>query len=109
MNWIQSLYETYENCQNMIGIAEDESKVPLLPICHTTQKATIEITLDGKGNFRRAPRYRKRRRAHDHSLHREIGRRTSGEASTSPLRQTAVSCRRLQNTEAKKTLTSSPT
>lgn len=54
MNWIQSLYETYENCQNMIGVVEDESQVPLLPICHTTQKAQIEIALDSKGNFRRA-------------------------------------------------------
>lgn len=54
MNWIQSLYETYENCQNMIGVVEDETQVPLLPICHTTQKAQIEITLDAKGKFRRA-------------------------------------------------------
>jgi CRISPR-associated protein Csd1 len=54
MNWIQSLYETYENCQNMIGVVGDENEVPLLPICHTTQKAQIEITLDAKGNFRRA-------------------------------------------------------
>lgn len=54
MNWIQSLYETYENCQNIIGIVEGENQVPLLPICHTTQKAQIEITLDSKGNFRRA-------------------------------------------------------
>lgn len=54
MNWIQSLYETYENCQNMVGVIEDESQVPLLPICHTTQKAQIEITLDSKGDFRRA-------------------------------------------------------
>lgn len=54
MNWIQSLYETYEKCQNMIGVVEDEDQVPLLPICHTTQKAQIEITLDSMGNFRRA-------------------------------------------------------
>ncbi|MFZ5808291.1 MAG: type I-C CRISPR-associated protein Cas8c/Csd1 [Chloroflexota bacterium] len=54
MNWIQSLYETYENCQNMIGVVGDEKEVPLLPICHTTQKAQIEITLDANGNFRRA-------------------------------------------------------
>ena len=38
----------------MIGVVEDESQVPLLPICHTTQKAQIEITLDSKGNLRRA-------------------------------------------------------
>lgn len=58
MNWIQSLYETYENCQNMIGVIDEDKEgneqVPLLPICHTTQKAQIEITLDAKGNFRRA-------------------------------------------------------
>jgi len=54
MNWIQSLYETYENCQSSIGIVEDENQVPLLPICHTTQKAQIEITLDATSNFRRA-------------------------------------------------------
>jgi len=57
MNWIQSLYETYENCQNMIGVIDEDKEgkeqVPLLPICHTTQKAQIEITLDTKGNFRR--------------------------------------------------------
>ncbi len=58
MNWFQSLYETYEKCQNMIGVIEEykegQEQVPLLPICHTTQKAQIEITLDSKGNFRRA-------------------------------------------------------
>jgi len=54
MNWIQSLYETYENCQPMIGVGADEKTVPLLPVCHTTQKAQIEITLNAKGNFRRA-------------------------------------------------------
>jgi len=54
MNWIQSLYETYKNCQNMTGFVGDKNEVPFLPICHTTQKAQIEITLDAKGNFRRA-------------------------------------------------------
>jgi len=54
MNWIQSLYQTYENCQNMIGVIGNLNEVPLLPICHTTQKAQIEITLDAEGNFRRA-------------------------------------------------------
>ncbi|MCQ3939026.1 MAG: type I-C CRISPR-associated protein Cas8c/Csd1 [Chloroflexi bacterium] len=58
MNWIQSLYTTYENCQNMLGVIEEDEEgkeqVPLLPICHTTQKAQIEITLDARGNFRRA-------------------------------------------------------
>ena len=52
MSWIQKLYETYNNCQASIGNPEDE--IPLLPICHTTQKAQIEITIDGNGNFIRA-------------------------------------------------------
>lgn len=53
MNWIQSLYETYENCQNMIGYSSDASR-PLLPICHITTQTHIEVVIDGKGNFRRA-------------------------------------------------------
>jgi len=54
MSWIQKLYETYNNCQSMIGAGSDDNEVPLLPICHTTQKAQIEITLDENGNLRRA-------------------------------------------------------
>lgn len=53
MNWIQSLYETYENCQNMLGYSSDTSR-PLLPICHITTQTHIEVVIDGKGNFRRA-------------------------------------------------------
>jgi len=54
MSWIQELHETYNNCQSMIGIIHSGNEVPLLPVCHTTQKAHVEITLDGEGNFRRA-------------------------------------------------------
>lgn len=53
MNWIQSLYETYENCQNMLGYSSDAAR-PLLPICHITTQTHIEVVIDGKGNFRRA-------------------------------------------------------
>lgn len=53
MNWIQTLYETYENCQNMIGYPSDASR-PLLPVCHITTQTHIEVVIDGKGNFRRA-------------------------------------------------------
>ena len=53
-SWIQNLYETYENCQSMIGAGSDDNEIPLLPICHTTQKAQIEIALDEYGNFKRA-------------------------------------------------------
>ncbi len=52
MSWIEKLYKTYENCMVHIGDSNDE--VPLLPVCHTTQKAHITVVIDGKGNFCRA-------------------------------------------------------
>ncbi|MCR4434914.1 MAG: type I-C CRISPR-associated protein Cas8c/Csd1 [Clostridiales bacterium] len=54
MNWIQKLYETYDACKSKIGIITNDDEMPLLPICHTTQKAQIEIVIDGDGNFKRA-------------------------------------------------------
>jgi len=54
MSWIRKLYETYDNCQSMVGYSKDESKRPLLPICHMTAQAHIEIVIDQEGNFRRA-------------------------------------------------------
>lgn len=54
MSWLQKLYETYENCQSMIAKAGSDDEVPLLPICHTTQKAHIEIVVDENGAFKRA-------------------------------------------------------
>lgn len=53
MSWLQKLFDTYEKCQPMIKNAA-AGDVLLLPICHTTQKAHIEIVLDGHGNFNRA-------------------------------------------------------
>jgi len=38
----------------MIGKIGEEKKVPLLPICHTTQKAHIDIVIDQNGIFKRA-------------------------------------------------------
>ena len=54
MSWIQKLYETYDSCQAMIGVGTADNEVPLLPICHTTQKAQIEIVLDPEGKFKKA-------------------------------------------------------
>lgn len=84
MNWIQSLYETYENCQAMIGADTDNNEIPLLPICHTTQKAQIEIVLDGKGNFRRAQVIPKEQSRTIIPCTEKSAGRTSGEA-THPL------------------------
>lgn len=50
MSWLKNLHTTYENCfgKNIDGDAI------LMPICHTKQNAQIEVTIDIKGNFRRA-------------------------------------------------------
>lgn len=47
--WLHQLYETYEQCSQKSEFMSGEH--PLLPICHTTQNAHIEIALDGKGHF----------------------------------------------------------
>ena len=54
MSWIQKLFETYENCQAMVGSVSEKNEAPLLPISHSTQKAQIEIVIDQDGNFKRA-------------------------------------------------------
>ncbi|MFA6846034.1 MAG: type I-C CRISPR-associated protein Cas8c/Csd1 [Sphaerochaetaceae bacterium] len=52
MSWQQKLVETYQNCQSEIGKGVDIPGYPiLLPICHTTQLAQIEVVLDGQGNL----------------------------------------------------------
>ena len=54
MSWIQKLYETYENCQSAIGEVVSDKEVPLLPICHTTNKAQVEVVINQQGIFQRA-------------------------------------------------------
>lgn len=52
MSWIDKLYRTYESNVGAVEANGDDSV--LLPICHSTQNAQIEITIDDSGNFRRA-------------------------------------------------------
>lgn len=52
MSWLEKLSQTYDNCIGSIG-APDQID-PLLPICHTTQNAQVEVTIDINGTFRRA-------------------------------------------------------
>lgn len=55
MNWLQSLCETYEKCaKHYLGNTSESKARPLLPICHITVQAHIEVVLDDSGNFRRA-------------------------------------------------------
>lgn len=50
MSWLPKLLQTYDQCTGR----EPEGSAPLMPICHSTQLAHIEIVLDGAGQFRRA-------------------------------------------------------
>ncbi|MDR0977676.1 MAG: type I-C CRISPR-associated protein Cas8c/Csd1, partial [Endomicrobium sp.] len=50
MTWFRRLYETYDNCKEL----SKNSEFKVLPICHSIQKAHIEITIDGEGNFKGA-------------------------------------------------------
>lgn len=54
MSWIEELYNTYENCNNIEEISSIDgkrAKKPLLPLYHKLQNSHIEIRLDGDGNF----------------------------------------------------------
>jgi CRISPR-associated protein Csd1 len=51
MNWIEALYQTYNNCLGHVGLQEEGSDELLLPLSHTTQNAHIEITINQDANF----------------------------------------------------------
>lgn len=51
MSWMNRLIETYDNCKGNAGVIGFDD---LLSIAHISQRAQIEIVLDGNGNFRRA-------------------------------------------------------
>lgn len=52
MSWIQRLYETYGQCASQRD--SSNSDISLEPICHTSQQAHIEVSLDNNGRFLRA-------------------------------------------------------
>lgn len=55
MSWIEQLWKTYEANPSEVGrLGDDDGGVVLLPICHSTQQAQIEIVIDGLGQFIRA-------------------------------------------------------
>jgi CRISPR-associated protein Csd1 len=57
MSWLDKLYQTYQQCGGS-DIANDPAAM-LEPICHTSQQAQIEITLDEQGRFRAATAIKK--------------------------------------------------
>lgn len=50
MSWLIGLCETFENNEAL----QLEHENPLIPICHTTQQAHIEVVINGEGEFLRA-------------------------------------------------------
>ena len=52
MSWIQKLYETYGQCAGQADLSN--AGLSLEPICHTSQQAHIEVSIDDKGGFLRA-------------------------------------------------------
>lgn len=54
MSWIEKLWHTYESNSGEIGLLRDDGVSPLLPICHSTQQAQVEIAIDKAGEFIRA-------------------------------------------------------
>lgn len=81
MSWIYRLYETYNNCEALVGGAPDDTSVPLLPVGHTTQKAQLEIVVDENGQFRRARVVPKSQSRTIIPCTEDSGGRTSGEAA----------------------------
>lgn len=64
----------------MIGVESNDNEVPLLPICHTTQKAQIEIVINAEGDFQRARVIPKNEARTIIPCTESSGGRTSGEA-----------------------------
>lgn len=51
MSWISKLYDTYQNCESIVGKIEKGNDPVLMPIAHTTQNAHVEFSIDIEGNF----------------------------------------------------------
>lgn len=57
MNWLLSLYQTYQSNVDLIGEVKskwDGSEYMLLPVSHTTQSANIEVLITEDGEFHSA-------------------------------------------------------
>jgi len=57
MSWLLNLYQTYESNLDLVGKPEkkqNDQEYTLLPICHTTQNAHIEVTVTEDGEFHSA-------------------------------------------------------
>lgn len=58
MAWLKTLAETYDVNAELAG-KEKNGQAVLLPICHSTFNAQIEVTIDLDGNFKDARKLEK--------------------------------------------------
>ncbi len=80
MSWLQTLNQTYDSSIGNI-VLMDEDQYPLLPICHTTVRAHISITVDMSGNLVRVELVPKESSRTIIPCTEESGGRTSGRVS----------------------------
>ena len=51
MSWMKRMYETYNRCEDYVGKDGETGERPLVPICHHSEIAHVEITIDQDGNL----------------------------------------------------------
>lgn len=54
MSWITKLSETYDKCEMWVGDYGEDGERPLLPLCHVTVNAHVEVIINQDGEFQRA-------------------------------------------------------
>lgn len=59
MSWIKNLCDTYDACEGIVGIYNEEDKTVLLPLGHVRAEIQVFIHLDGAGSLKRMERVEK--------------------------------------------------
>lgn len=80
MSWLQKLNQTYDSSLGDMNL-RDENQYPLLPVCHTTVRAHISVTVDMQGNIVRVTLVPKESSRTIIPCTEESGGRTSGRVS----------------------------
>lgn len=86
MSWLKKLHETYDKCFFAKEMSSKKSNIErLLPICHSTQNAQIEVVIDGTGKFLRASVISKNEAATIIPCTEESGGRAGSKPTSHPL------------------------
>lgn len=59
MSWIKNLCDTYDACEGIIGIYNEEDKTVLLPLGHVSAEIQVVVHLDSVGSLQRMERAEK--------------------------------------------------